>query len=113
MADFAIVELKDPFQFDEHTKLFPACLYGKDNYNRNMLYAGYGLTHVMFENKSGQIPILSDPFESKLNPKLMMTQLNKTTTIVSWIYRISNHRVIETFAENASVCFGDSGGELG
>ena len=113
--DIAVVELEKPFDFNEQTKIFPACLYGKDGYGSDLLYAGYGSTYVRFENSSGENLILPEResffqiTESILgNKHLRMTKLK---TAYDWLIRLK-FSLIEASSEYSSVCTGDSGMSL-
>lgn len=113
LHDISMLELTAPF--DEDAKTWPACLYGTENYKQDLLYAGYGSTRIHWKNSSGDYTFLPDPKQEKpildqepeLNLKLMMTRLQKTTTL--WGFFIG---MIEVQSKESSICFGDSGGGL-
>lgn len=113
--DLAIVELAAPFEFNEGEKIWPACLYGTDSYQSDLLYAGYGSTRIHWKNSSGEFTFLQDPklkqqiliTEPELNRKLMITRLKKTTTFIGWLTG-----TIDVYNEHSSICYGDSGGGL-
>ena len=44
-SDIALIELKDPWTFDEKTRIKPACLVGfeRERFEDTFLAAGYGL----------------------------------------------------------------------
>ena len=44
MSDIALIELEDPWTFDEQTRIKPACLMGfeRDRFEDTFLGAGYG-----------------------------------------------------------------------
>lgn len=78
-ADIALIELDQPFEFNEKTKIYPACLYGHRTYNSSYLVqAGYGLVESYSKKiKSRTFEGLTTISKNKSYlPKLKMTHFN-------------------------------------
>lgn len=100
----AILELVEPFDFNENTKIWPACLYGTDNYPSDFLFVGYGSTRMDWQGPS------DEP-----NNKPKITRLKWTRGIIrSVIEFLVGFPVypIEVESENSMLCYGDLGGGL-
>lgn len=125
VSDIALIELAEPFEFGEKTQIYPACLFGKNSYASDLLYAGYGSTLIRFKNKSIEIvafPKREDSsslegllerwwkeFEDSTLFHLKITDLKKVDQI-DWLSKLwLQLKIIETSSEHSSMCFGDSG----
>ena len=123
----AIVELAEPFEFGQRTKIYPACLYGKDGYAPDLRYAGYGSTYIRIETKLGHFTVAPKkslpPFSAEGHDEirletlektglfhLKMTELKKNSFHVNWLADLLfPPKIIMTSSEHSSVCYGDSG----